>query len=195
LGAGNAKYWKKISSELPIEVSNRIELTLMDAVQLPQISFGEILVKRIPGIVPSNLSQFEDGSFHFVVAIDLIEHLAKEEGYHLLYQMDRISEAASLIFTPNGFVWQPPSLNNEFNAHISGWKPKELKALGWRHIYGQGGYKLLVGPYAKIKSTNKINIKMFLLSRILLAWIPRYSFAFSAIKYAKNPRILNQDLY
>lgn len=194
LGAGNAKYWKKIESELPIEISSRVELTLMDAVRLPPISFGKFNTQRIMGIVPSKLSNFEDGSFHLVVAIDLIEHLVKHEGYRLLYEIDRVSEVASIIFTPNGFAWQPPSLNNEFNAHISGWQPKELKKLGWRRTFGQGGAKLLIGPYARPKSSNRTFLKIVLMTRIFLAHSPRYSFAFSAVKYQKNPRILNQDL-
>jgi hypothetical protein len=194
LGAGNAKYWWKVENELPSEVANRIHLTLLDAVGLPQISIGEFQVNRIEGVLPEVLKSLAENSYDLVVAIDLIEHLDKSQGYHLLYEIDRISDLASLIFTPNGFVWQPPSANNKFNAHVSGWTPRELRNLGWKKIYGQGGLKGLVGPYASPKFNGKTITKVIHISSLILAVVPRLSFAFTAVKFKKNPRIANQRL-
>jgi hypothetical protein len=75
------------------------------------------------------------------VAFDLIEHLSREDGYKLLYEVDRISAFASLIFTPNGFVWQPPTEKNSFDAHLSGWTPSEFRRMGWSKLKGHGGSK------------------------------------------------------
>jgi hypothetical protein len=193
LGSGSGWYWNQIVKKFN-HLSFRI--TLVDAIQiedkanLPNAIFERKIIE-----VPSGLGQFKDQEFDFVVAFDLIEHLSKEDGYRLLYEVDRIAERSSVIFTPNGFVWQPPSSNNPFNAHISGWKTSELRNLGWKRIRGHTGAKKLRVPYAiphpLISNWPISEIDAFLI--LLVYRVSGFAFAYSAVKRKKNSRIENQS--
>lgn len=193
IGCGNGWYWK--SEPLSTLIKERaIVLHILDAASVPA-TLNEIAI-FYRGIAPEALSKFEDNSFDFVVTYDLIEHFSKEDGYRLLYEIDRISKFGSSVFTPNGFVWQPPSLNNVFNAHLSGWTPREMRKLGWDKQIAAGGLKILHGPYGhnKIKMKGKIAL-MFLLACDSIAILhPRLSFAFLAISRKKQPRENFQSL-
>lgn len=195
VGAGSAWYWEKILDRFP---DIKISLSLMDAIEID----GNLLtdpkhqINRIVGQVPESLTIIPDDHYDIVLAFDLIEHLTKESGYLLLYEIDRISTHTNIIFTCNGFVWQPPSVNNPFNAHISGWRPGEFRKLGFNKIQGHTGLKILRGAYAQ----PKIWIKSWFLSEIdalatIMVWkIPRFAFSFTAVKRKKNSRIREQNL-
>lgn len=196
LGAGSAHYWAnpKIYQFLQNTSS---KLTLVDAsadIALdPRLDMENI--DSIIGILPKALKAMKEDSYDVVVCLDLIEHLSKESGYKLLYEIDRICQFTSVIYTPNGFVWQPPSANNEFNAHISSWLPKELKKLGWHIQRGHVGLRFLIGPYAipKKQANSHIFLELLALARISCFRLPNSSFAFSAVKRAKSPRIVQQN--
>jgi hypothetical protein len=193
LGSGSAWYWEKILARVP---NSRITLSLMDSVEIegPYSSNEKHVISRILGLVPTDIVGIEENSFEIVVAFDLIEHLTKEQGYQLLYEVDRISRCTNIFFSPNGFVWQPPSINNPFNAHISGWTPHEFRKLGFSHIQGHSGPKFLRGPYSQPKKWIKswVLLELDALATILTCKLPRMSFAFSAVKRIKNPRITEQ---
>jgi len=73
------------------------ELHAIDYIKSGKIEF-------IQGNVTSDLAAIESKSFDIVIAMDLIEHLPKSDGYKLLYEMERIARKACMIMTPNGFV-------------------------------------------------------------------------------------------
>jgi len=196
LGAGSAPYWhaKSMSSSL---VDKVLELTLLDASSefSNEVISQKTILKRITGLVPKDLQNFGENEFDLVVAFDLIEHLPKHEGYDLLYHLDRIARFSSLVLTPTGFAWQPPAINNAYNAHISGWRTSELKALGWKaRNKGQIGFKLFYGPYGfqKYKGGNWLILEFIALSKILSYPFPKLSFSQIAIKRSKNPWVKTQ---
>lgn len=86
------------------------------------------------------LEKMPDKSFDCVMALDLIEHLEKNQGYWLIEQMERLSRKKVILFTPNGFVPQRPYDNNPWQEHVSGWSMEEMKEKGFS-IFGFGGYK------------------------------------------------------
>jgi hypothetical protein len=192
IGAGSASYW----NEPIFNTCKNLEIILLDASMDAYSSFPDSRhkFKREIGIVPSNLNQYADSEFDLVVALDLIEHLDKSEGYLLLYEIDRISSNSSLIFTPNGFSWQPPSLNNPYNAHISGWSPKELRDMGWTKQIGNTGWKFATSSYGLPKYKNKVLLAFMILSLPLSKLFPSLSFSFTAIKRTKSYRISEQKL-
>lgn len=194
IGAGSAWYWNEIESRIS---TFSLEVTLMDAVLLEgKVSNREqVSYKRLQGTVPAGLEEISTDAFDLVVAFDLIEHLSKEDGYRMLYEIDRISTGSSMIFTPNGHVWQPSSKNNPFNAHISGWTSSEMRKMGWSHVRGHTGFKILREPYG-LKSNLVRSWPLSELDAILTIVsyrFPKVAFAFSAVKQNKNPRIENQD--
>ena len=94
-------------------------------------------------------SLFEENSFDAVVALDLIEHLEKEEGLKLIEDMKRISSNKVIIFTPNGFVHQSGD-DNPWMEHKSGWTVDEFEQHGFK-VTGTYGWKALRGEYAALK--------------------------------------------
>jgi len=77
-------------------------------------------------------------SFDAVVALDVIEHLAKEEGYALIRSMEAIAAVKVVIFTPNGFLSQRSRQNGDLQEHLSGWESAEMREMGFkvRGVYG-----------------------------------------------------------
>ena len=47
--------------------------------------------------------EFSDRSFDAVIALELLEHLNKEEGYELIHNMERWARSKVIVSTPNGF--------------------------------------------------------------------------------------------
>jgi hypothetical protein len=191
LGAGSGNYWAT-NDIRDFLIKTNSSVTLMDASsEFDLDTESPPNLKRILGIIPQSLTDIQEDSFDFVLALDLIEHLSKEEGYTLLYEMDRISSFTTSLMTPNGFSWQPPSLNNKYNAHISKWTQSELKQLGWRKSRGQIGLKEFYGPYGLARYQGKISLilEMIAILKILSFFFPRISFSFFASKYRKNYRI------
>lgn len=195
LGAGPGRYWtgEKLASFL---ISTNSQLTLLDAsVEFEAETFPQgMFVDRKLGILPNDLNLIPDDEFDFVIALDLIEHLTKSQGYQLLYGIDRVSTGFSALLTPNGFVWQPPSVNNPFNAHISGWNSKEFKNLGWKTIRGQIGIRHFYGPYAiqKYRGVSNSKLELIALTKILSFFLPKLAFSLYVTKKVKNSRIKEQ---
>jgi ubiquinone/menaquinone biosynthesis C-methylase UbiE len=107
--------------------------------------------------VREGLQVFGDKSFDLVIAIDLIEHMTKEEGLALIKEMERIAKKRVLISTPNGFVVNriedsPAVLQmsdgtkvkdfNQLMNHQSGWTVGEFRKLGYT-VKGTIGSKWL----------------------------------------------------
>lgn len=92
---------------------------------------------------------FADQSFDAVVALDVIEHLPKENGDAFLKHMERIAKKTVIVFTPNGFIPQK-SHDGNLQEHVSGWTAQELRAKGYT-VYGVYGVKQLRGEYHTLK--------------------------------------------
>ena len=193
IGCGNGWYWK--TGPLGQLVSTKvIELHVLEVAQPPN-SLALIATVH-QGEAPQAMSIFQDDEFDFVTTFDLIEHFPKHQGYQLLYELDRIGKYGSSVFTPNGFVWQPGASNNKFNAHLSGWTPKELRRLGWETQYSAGGLKVLHGPYGRLKKlkSGTLYFAVELASNLLGNLHRNTGFAFLAVTRKKQPRQKDQDL-
>lgn len=195
VGSGSGEIWKRIESAL-LERSGEagsLRVFLLDASPVEELSWscGGFEVVRISGFLPGCLEKHKADEFDLIVALDVIEHLTKSDGYRLLYHLNRLTDC-SVVQTPNGFLWQAPFLTNPFQAHISGWKPRELKALGWRRQFGLGGLKQLVGiggrpHYAMSSSALRKRLKVLdkiiiHTTRILLSSFPFLHGEFIAIR-------------
>jgi len=67
-------------------------------------------------------------SYDLVLLIDVIEHLPKQEGYHLVRSLKEIASDI-LITTPKTFVKQKVVFNNEYEQHKSFWTEKDFKKI------------------------------------------------------------------
>jgi hypothetical protein len=194
LGCGSGSYWniQPLKETLEKYIS---ELYLLDAsIKFEKIAHEKTKIIRRRGVLPEVLNSIEENFFDLTIALDLIEHMSTSEGLKLLYEVDRVTMHKSLLFTPNGLVWQPPSKNNIFNAHLSGWTPKEFKKLGWTKVKGLTGWKNHYGAYGLRK--HKFNFFTYTFHLATLPMIknfPNFAFSFLAIKDQKNPRIMIQE--
>ena len=84
--------------------------------------------------------EFTPKSFDVVLAIDLIEHLTKEEGFRLIEKMESIAKGKVIIVTPNGFEQIRGDTLRQ--VHKCGWEFSELKERGYT-IKGLWGLKIL----------------------------------------------------
>ena len=102
--------------------------------------------------------------------------------------MVRLSRGFVMVYTPNGFLWQPPSTNNALNAHISGWSIKDLKRFGFTDIRGHVGAKFFWGPYAQpnYSFANKLLVLGNLLGNLLIKFSPNSALAISAVARAEQ---------
>jgi SAM-dependent methyltransferase len=90
-------------------------------------------------------ARFQSGQFDCCVALDVIEHLTKEDGLALISAMERIATKRILLFTPNGYLPQQ-SHDGDLQAHLSGWQADEMRNLGFT-VIGMHGIKFLRGEY------------------------------------------------
>ena len=95
-------------------------------------------------------SLFQPGQFDACVALDLIEHLPKEDGFKLMDSLERIAAKKVVFFTPKGFLPQRHADNDDLQVHLSGWLPAEMEARGYR-VTGILGPKFIRGEWHRIK--------------------------------------------
>jgi len=93
---------------------------------------------------------FQPKQFDACIAMDVIEHLPKENGLKLMQDMKLIAKRKVVFFTPNGFLPQSHSANDDLEEHLSGWEAKEMARLGY-HVFGMLGPKSLRGEYHRLK--------------------------------------------
>ncbi len=175
IGGGGGKDWAGLKCAC-------IHLTIIDP-WIPGRDFEDPADARIVNTFQGSTAALEQNSYDVAVAIDVIEHLSVPDGYLLLYEMVRLSQGFVVIYTPNGFLWQPPSTNNSLNAHISGWSIKDLKKFGFTDFRGHVGAKFFWGPYAlpKFSFSSRLFVAANLLGNLLIRFSPKSSFAVSAL--------------
>ncbi len=78
---------------------------------------------------------FMQKSFDLVLALDIIEHLEKEESLSMIAQCEKIARKAVILETPKGFIPQNIDIlghgGHTYQSHRCGWEPEELEKLGY----------------------------------------------------------------
>jgi SAM-dependent methyltransferase len=126
---------------------------------------------------------FPERSFDAVTAIEIIEHLKKDEGLELLDRIEKIARKTVVITTPWGDDLLPKNKWNPFLDHQSGWLPKEFEARGY-----------VTYPFLGIRWRFRNNIVItsiiYVLSifarPILKAYPDKLCNGFAAVKYIKG---------
>jgi glycosyltransferase involved in cell wall biosynthesis len=105
-------------------------------VQILQNRFlGQPNVVILQGTWQEALKFLPDQSVDSVFLLDVIEHLEKGEGLHLLEECERLARKQIVIFTPLGFMPQNYEMGQgdawgldggEYQVHKSGWTPKDF---------------------------------------------------------------------
>lgn len=97
---------------------------------------------------------FERSSFDAVVALDVIEHLEREDGLRLIEKMKFVAAKRIVINTPNGFIPQHDT-HNPWNCHRSGWTTTDFSQMGFS-VVGMYGWKGFRGEWGKLKHRPKL---------------------------------------
>lgn len=98
--------------------------------------------------------QFGQKEFDCCVALDVIEHFSKKDGYRLIAEMEKIALKKVLIFTPNGFLPQQGE-STDFQEHLSGWSADEMRELGYT-VRGIFGHKWFRGERHRLRLRPRI---------------------------------------
>lgn len=124
---------------------------------------------------------FKPKSFDAVVALDVIEHLEKNEGWELLAAIESIARRKVIVFTPNGFLAQGAD-DNPWQVHLSGWTVEEFTSRGYQ-VWGMHGWKPLRKEYAAIRGRPKFFWNFFSsLTQSLVRAHPSHAFQLFCIK-------------
>lgn len=125
---------------------------------------------------------FRPRSFDAVVALDLIEHLEREPAFALIAALERLARRRVVLFTPNGWVPQPPAPDNPYQEHRSGFTVDDLRALGYR-VRGIHGLGWLCGPYAEVRWRPRALWRRASDLTAPIVWrVPRLAFALLGVK-------------
>ncbi len=189
VGGGTGLFWKSILQNNP-----NVELHIVDPFKVGELK--DYAHNRIIGTWDEILPKLEDGSFDLVTAIDVIEHLDVQSAYLMMYQMQRLSCGYMTVYTPNGFLWQPPSTNNPLNAHVSGWGVKDLKRFGFNPVRGHVGWKRVFGPQSLRREEfflPFLSWPLIALSFAISTLFPRHAFAISGWMRCQETHAHAQD--
>ena len=104
----------------------------------------------ILGDVRNLLAHFKPKSYDACVALDVIEHLPKEQGFKLMAEMETIARKKVIFLTPSGFLPQGNTDADDYQRHYSGWEAAEMRERGYK-VYGLLGPKAWRGEYHRIK--------------------------------------------
>ncbi len=81
---------------------------------------------------------FPDKSFDLVIALDIVEHLEKEESLKMIEQCEKIARKGVIIETPKGYVPQNLDIlghgGHEWQTHRSGWEPEEFQKMDYKVV-------------------------------------------------------------
>ncbi len=104
----------------------------------------------VQGDVRNLPEMFGHAAFDAAIAIDVIEHLPKEDGLKLMQAMEAVARKVVVFYTPSGFLPQRHASNDDLQEHLSGWEPNEMRVRGYK-VTGSLGPKVLRGEYHALK--------------------------------------------
>jgi SAM-dependent methyltransferase len=120
---------------------------------------------------------FRAKSFDVAWCMEVIEHLKKEDGFHLIRNLEEIARKQVIITTPLGAYRSRELYGNPHQEHEATWGAEELRRLGYRPYFcglrgvgdifeGERGVavRLLARPFQRL---------VWALSGILTAFIPK----------------------
>lgn len=143
------------------------------------------------GTAEEFLAERGENSVDAIVMLDLIEHFQKSAGLRLLQVAEAVARKKVLIFTPSGFVPQPPTPENPWQEHKSGWTSSEFTDLGYR-VVGSSGWKPMRGMYARWRRPKLLCALISKLSEPIVRHYPDHAFALHAIKSLKKTNSSNK---
>jgi SAM-dependent methyltransferase len=134
----------------------------------PYLEAVETNVSWVP--VCASVNQIHDlflpKSFDLVLALDIIEHLEKDEALILLRDLEEVARVAVILETPDGFFPQDMDIlgfdQHHLQTHRCGFEKAELEKLGYQ-VFARD-YKL--HPAKRLKDSDEIATECRLLNAV-----------------------------
>lgn len=129
LGAGIGEFLGTLKNKRRIAVELFLPYVQFMRERHPELEVVEADARRW-------IAEQPDSSIDTVMALNLIEHMSKEEGEELLRQCLRVASRRVIVYTPRGFQEQHPEEvlttfpENPLQEHVSGWVAEDLQAHG-----------------------------------------------------------------
>lgn len=79
-----------------------------------------------------DLASYSPEPFDIILAVEVLEHLEKEQGLRLLDRLEHAAREILLVTTPNGDDKRGPVANVPLEAHRSVWHAWEFRQRGYR---------------------------------------------------------------
>ena len=77
-------------------------------------------------------------SFDIVIALDVVEHIEKNQSLDMIRQLEKIARKAVIIETPEGYVPQNIDIQghggDEWQTHRSSWSVEEFETMGYKTV-------------------------------------------------------------
>lgn len=126
---------------------------------------------------------FRPQQFDACVALDLIEHLTKQDGFKLVQSMEKLARKRVVFLTPNGFLPQAHAEKADLQEHLSGWDAAEMRGLGYQ-VAGVLGPRGLRGEYHRLKRRPEAfwGVVSLLLHCFYSRWVPSSAAAILCVK-------------
>jgi hypothetical protein len=97
---------------------------------------------------------FKNGSFDIVLAVEVVEHMAKEDGQKAIKSWEEIASRQVIVTTPMGVCAIEAPDGSPYDAHRSTWYPADFRKLGYK-VRGHG-LRLLYGDSGLFNRAPKI---------------------------------------
>jgi hypothetical protein len=105
-------------------------------------------------------------TFDLVMAMDIIEHVEKDQALKLLKDLEEIAKVAVVLETPRGFLPQDIDIlgfgQDHLQTHRCGFEKEELEELGYQVFVRD--YKL--APIQRVKGSTEVQTECQLLNAI-----------------------------
>jgi SAM-dependent methyltransferase len=128
--------------------------------------------------------KFSPKSFDACIALDVIEHLQKPDGFKLMTEMEQIARKKVVLLTPSGFLPQGNTDTDDYQRHYSGWDPAEMESHGYK-VYGLLGPKAWRGEYHRLiyKPAAFWAVASVVAHAVWTRWHPEQSAAMLCVKH------------
>jgi len=121
---------------------------------------------------------FKEKTFDVVLCLQVIEHLTEYEAHYVIQEIENIASRQLILTTPLGFLPRGEVDGNPFEAHKSGFHPKQFEVRGYK--IKRQGLRLLFGENGIVHQAphsivSKSIFALDLMLELLLRMIPRLS--------------------
>jgi len=129
---------------------------------------------------------FKPKSYDCVMALDVLEHLEKADGFQLLEEMEKIAKKKIIVQTPNGFM--PQKDECPLQVHRSGWVINDFEKRGYA-VKGMAGLRLLRGEKAFLKFRPKIILAVISgITQKIAYHFPKFAYQLLSVKILNKER-------